>query len=65
MLEVVLSVVAPINILVLRELPKSLTICFLLHSAADDLLRRNLGKDGFPFLDFEVGHSEGVSGAGE
>ena len=57
---------APIDVLVFGELAEGLAVSLLFfHPATDDLLRCDLSEDGFPLLDFEVGHAVGVSKAGE
>ena len=51
---------------VVGKIFESLAICFLLLlPLAYDLLRSNLGLDLRAFLKFEIGHAEGVGGAGE
>ena len=57
---------APIDVLVFGELAEGLAVSLLLLlPSADDLLSGDLCLDPRAFLEFKIGHAEGVGGAGE
>ena len=73
MLKVVLVVESPVDVIgvdsalaVLLELTESFPVSLLLLlPSADDLLSGDFCLDPRAFLEFKIGHAEGVGGAGE